>query len=82
MKKLLLVAMFGAFTLSPVSAQDRPVSAACKDDVAKYCAGKPHAGREARICLDENKSKLSDACKAAPDSTGGGRGQGKGKNTQ
>jgi len=64
------------FTLSPASAQDGPVATACKDDLAKYCAGKPHAGREARTWLDENKSK------AALDSTGGGRGQGKGKNTQ
>lgn len=82
MKKLLLAAMFGAFTLSPACAQDGPVATACKDDLAKYCAGKPHAGREARTCLDENKSKVSDACKAALDSTGGGHGQGKGKNTQ
>lgn len=59
-----------------------PVAAACNDDIAKLCAGKSHGNREARTCLEANKAKVSAACKAALETTGGGqgKGQGKGKN--
>ena len=52
-----------------------PVARACADDLAKYCAGKPHQGRDARTCLEANKAKVTAACKAALDSTGGGKGR-------
>jgi len=54
-----------------------PVASACADDIAKYCAGKSHQNREARTCLEANKSKVSAACKTALDTTGGGKGKGK-----
>jgi hypothetical protein len=37
--------------------------AACRDDAAKYCADKQRGER--RACLNDNKDKLSDACKSA-----------------
>lgn len=60
-------------------AQSGPVSSACKDDLAMHCAGKSHQNRDARSCLESNKDKVSAACKAALDSTGGGKGRGKSK---
>jgi len=57
------------------AAQTGPVATACKDDIAKLCAGKAHDG-EARICLETNYDKVSAACKRALDTTGGGRGRG------
>ncbi|MEZ5856714.1 MAG: hypothetical protein R3D67_18945 [Hyphomicrobiaceae bacterium] len=59
-----------------------PVASACASDLAKHCAGKSHQNREARTCLEANKAKVTAACKAALDSTGPGKGQGKeqGKN--
>lgn len=61
------------------AAQSGPVSSACKDDLAKYCAGKSHESREARSCLEANKDKVSAACKTALEQTGGGKGKGMGK---
>lgn len=58
-------------------AQSGPVATACKDDIAKVCAGKPHDG-EVRVCLETNYDKVSAACKSALDTTGGGRGKGLG----
>jgi hypothetical protein len=60
------------------TAQSGPVATACKDDIAKICAGKPHDG-EVRVCLESNYEKVSAACKTALDTTGGGRGKGLGK---
>lgn len=57
-----------------------PVAKACVDDLSKFCSGKSHQNREARTCLEANKSKISAVCKAALESTGGGQGKGKGKN--
>jgi hypothetical protein len=37
--------------------------AACRDDMQKFCADKTGADR--RACMDTNKDKLSDTCKAA-----------------
>jgi hypothetical protein len=59
-------------------AQTGPVATACKDDIAKLCAGKAHDG-EVRICLETNYDKVSAACKTALDTTGGGRGRGLGR---
>jgi hypothetical protein len=57
------------------SAQSGPVATACKADIAKLCAGKPHDG-EVRVCLETNYDALAAACKTALDTTGGGRGTG------
>lgn len=55
-----------------------PVATVCQDEMAKLCAGKQHANREMRSCLEANKAKVSAACKAALDSTGPGKGMGQG----
>ena len=73
--------MIAALTLATAAlattatAQTGPVASACKDEIAKMCAGKPHDGG-VRICLETNYEKVSAACKAALDTTGGGRGKG------
>ncbi|MCU0954329.1 MAG: cysteine rich repeat-containing protein [Hyphomicrobium sp.] len=63
-------------------AQQGPVAAACKDDIAKYCAEKEHGRGEVRGCLEANKDALSAECKAALDSTGPGKGMGQGPGRQ
>lgn len=60
-------------------AQKGPVAAACKDDIAAHCAGMQHGQGGVRACLEANKTKVSEACKAALDSTGPGKGMGQGK---
>lgn len=55
-----------------------PVAQQCQSDIAKFCAGKEHAGREVRTCLEQKKSQLTDACKNALSNTGPGKGAGKG----
>lgn len=70
------VAVLGS---SMAVAQQGPVATACKDDIAKLCAGKSHENREVRTCLEANKSKVSAACKTALETTGGGKGMGQGK---
>lgn len=56
-----------------------PVGSACKAEIAKLCAGKPHGGGEVRACLEAKKAELSPACKTALDTTGPGKGMGRGK---
>lgn len=51
-----------------------PVAAACQTEIEQKCAGKEHGNRDIRACLEANRASLSAACKAALDSTGGGRG--------
>jgi hypothetical protein len=82
MRKLLIGAVFAAFAASTASAQNGPVATACKGDIATYCAGKGHGDREVRTCLEDNKGKVSAACKTALDTTGGGRGPGMGRNAK
>lgn len=82
MRKLLLAATMGLLAVTAASAQDGPVATACKDELAKYCVGKSHENRAARSCLEDNKVKLSAACKTALETTGGGRGPGMGRNTK
>ncbi len=83
MSKNLVIAAFTIATAltGPAFAQQGagPVAAACSADIAKLCAGKSHEGREVRTCLETNKAKVSVACKAALESTGGGQGKGVGK---
>jgi len=45
--------------------------AACRDDAQKYCADK--TGPDRRTCMEANKDKLSDACKAARAARAGGQ---------
>lgn len=52
-----------------------PVAAQCQKDIETLCAGKEHGSGAVRDCLEANKAKVSDACKAALDTTGMGRRQ-------
>lgn len=45
--------------------------AACRDDMQKYCADK--MGPDRRACMEDNKDKLSDACKKARAERAAGR---------
>lgn len=72
--KIAVSALAVAGSIAVASAQTGPVATACKDDIAKLCAGKAHDG-EVRICLETNYDKVSVACKTALDTTGGGRGR-------
>jgi hypothetical protein len=72
---LLATAIALAGLIGVAGAQSGPVATACKDDIPKYCAAKTHGPPEhaVRVCLEANKDKVSAACKAALESTGGGR---------
>jgi len=50
-----------------------PVAEKCNDDMAKFCTGKEHGSGALRDCLEANIAKVSDACKTALNTTGGGR---------
>ncbi|TAK48033.1 MAG: hypothetical protein EPO23_09255 [Xanthobacteraceae bacterium] len=50
-----------------------PVAMQCQKDIEAFCADERHGRGGVRDCLEANKSKVSDACKAALDSTGVGR---------
>jgi hypothetical protein len=47
--------------------------AACRDDAQKLCPDK--RGPDRRACLEANKDKVSDGCKAAMAARAGGNGQ-------
>jgi hypothetical protein len=47
--------------------------AACRDDAQKLCPDK--TGPDRRACMEANKDKLSDACKAARAARASGGGQ-------
>jgi hypothetical protein len=53
-----------------------PVITQCKEDIAKFCAGKQHQG-EVRACLEAKQAEVTRACKTALDTTRRGRQAGK-----
>jgi hypothetical protein len=59
----------------PAFAQGAPQGgggmAACREDAQKFCADK--TGPDRRACMEANKDKLSDACKAARAVRAGGQ---------
>ena len=63
----------GAQSVDALAAAPAYKDAACKTDVAKYCAGK--AGKEAKLCMKNNFPDFTDACKekfvAEADAEGG-----------
>ena len=75
---VLMLAAVTSITITGASAQTGPVAEACNEDMAKYCADKSHDNGEMRACLDENIDKVTEACKTALETTGGGQGQGQG----
>ncbi|HWE19682.1 MAG TPA: hypothetical protein VG758_21285 [Hyphomicrobiaceae bacterium] len=76
LSRLSFLAIASAGLAAAASAQTGPVATTCKDDIAKYCAGKTHDG-EVRACLTAAKGKVSAACRTALDTTGPGKGKAK-----
>jgi hypothetical protein len=79
---VLMIAATALLAITGASAQTGPVAEACNDDMAKYCADKSHGSGEMRACLEENIDKVTEACKTALETTGGGQGQGLGRGNQ
>lgn len=80
MTAAVLATTLAAPTVSFAQQPDRgpgqgPVASECKDDIAKFCAGKAHEGREVRTCLEGKKAEVSAACRKALETTGGGQGR-------
>jgi hypothetical protein len=83
MKKIVAAAALSVAAAASVLAQtpgkgkgqgQGPVITQCKDDIGKFCAGKPHDG-EVRACLEARRAEVTAACRTALDTTGGGRGR-------
>jgi hypothetical protein len=53
------------------------VGRACAGDLKTHCVGARHGGRQARNCLEAHRASVSAACRRALDTTGGGRGLGR-----
>lgn len=52
----------------------------CKADIQKYCSNVPHVAGAVPACLNNNRAKLSEACRKALANTGpGNRGMGLGR---
>ena len=66
-KTMMMAAALLAATAGGAFAQQTPQGgggmAACREDAQKFCADK--TGPDRRACMETNKDKLSDACKAA-----------------
>lgn len=82
---LVAASWMAAATAHPALAQTPgtgtgPVAAACKAEIAKFCAAKEHGAGEVRKCLEANKAEVSAGCKSALESTGPGKGMGANKN--
>lgn len=60
---------------APGLAQTGPVAKACAADIQKLCPNKGHGQGQTRQCLEDNRDKVSAACRQALDTTGGGRGR-------
>jgi hypothetical protein len=70
-----VVVMAGASFAQMAGTGTGPVASACKTEIADKCTGKQHGNLAVRACLEANRASLSDACKTALDTTGGGRGR-------
>jgi hypothetical protein len=75
MKHVVITAIVCAAFAQSAAAQSGPVANACKADIAKYCADAGHGNRQTRTCLETNKAKVSQICKTALETTGGGMGR-------
>lgn len=64
MKKFLFALTAAAFVGSPISAQQgAKLSEACRNEVMALCGSAQ--GKEARrACIKQNRSKVSDSCRA------------------
>ena len=66
--KLVMFVAAGVLAAGAALAQGAPQGggggmAACREDAQKFCADK--TGPDRRACMEANKDKLSEACKAA-----------------
>lgn len=52
---------------SVTPAQQDAIRSNCRSDFLANCSGVPRGGREAFMCLEQNKAKLSGGCKSAVD---------------
>ncbi len=86
MRPFHLAALAGAAALAATAALAQqpgrgagqgPVMSQCKDDIAKFCAGKSHGG-DVRACLTAKAAEVSVGCKGALETTGGKQGKGQG----
>jgi hypothetical protein len=50
-----------------------PVGTICDKDIKTYCSDLKHGAGAVRSCLEENRAKVSQDCRTALDTTGGGR---------
>jgi hypothetical protein len=73
---LAAVVTFGAVALPSVSSAQSvgpgPVSRMCSSDIQKFCRDLRHGRAEIRSCLENNRYRVSPACRRALDGTGGG----------
>jgi len=60
---LLTATTASAFAQGAGAPQGGGGMAACREDAQKFCADK--TGPDRRTCMEANKDKLSEACKAA-----------------
>jgi hypothetical protein len=70
-KTMVVTIAASAALITGALAQQGPVATACKEDIPKFCSGKEHGQGEVRACLEANKDKVSAACRAALETTGG-----------
>jgi hypothetical protein len=71
MTKTYLIPLALLTTIGSASAQSRQDQMDCRPDAMKLCSthiGKPD---EMRVCLAQNKTKLSDACRKVVEARGG-----------
>ena len=63
--RLSLIAVLASAPLSATFAQGTPQQrAACRPDVVKFCKGKGDDPGVLLSCLEENKDKISEKCRA------------------
>ncbi len=54
-----------ALAETPTAAQQQAIRSNCVSDYKAHCASVPTGGMDALICLEQNESSLSPACKTA-----------------
>jgi hypothetical protein len=78
---LMALALVGLLHPGASRAQTAPAAArqACGADFQRYCAAVAPGGGRVRRCLEENRERLSPACRATLDQATGRRPQGGGR---
>ena len=63
-----LLMMYAAYA----HAFNGPVASSCRQEIQKLCPNVPHGHGQVRQCLGTHKNELSEGCKNALNTTGGG----------